>query len=268
MKILAIGDPHGNIEALKKIDYSGVDLILLPGDTGDARLIRKMAYTNIDRKKRGLNEIEYSEEEQKEGFMQVYETSVEVVRYLSSKAPVYLIFGNVELSNVKTEEDARKKGKKIPFLADDLNAMENVRVINDRVVEFQGVKIGGLKYFIDADWVERFIAKDGDDYDERMKSAVENTTVAQKVLDGFGEVDILVCHQPPFEALDVVSNPRAPKHWQGMHAGSKLILEYIKDKKPKYVLCGHIHEGKGSKNVGRSVVYNLGSCGWRFIEID
>ena len=268
MKILCIGDPHGNIEELKKINYDGVGLILLTGDTGEARLIRKMAYGNIDRKKKGLSEIEYSEEEQKEGFMQVYDTSVEVIKYLAEKAPVYLVFGNVELSNVKTEEDAKRKGKKIPFLADDLSSIGNVHIINDKVAEFNGVKIGGLKYFIDSTWVERFKSKDEKDYDERMEGAVLDTKEAKVALDSFGELDILISHQPPFEILDVVSNPKAPDHWQGMHAGSKLVLEYIKDKKPKYVLCGHIHEGIGEAKIGDSVVYNLGCCGHRFIEID
>jgi Icc-related predicted phosphoesterase len=267
MKILAIGDPHGNVEELKKIDYSGVDVILLPGDVGNADLIRKMAYTNIDRRKQGLPEIEYSEKEQKKGFMSVYDTSVEVVKYLSSKAPVYLVFGNVELSNVKTEKQAKKDGKKIPFLADDLNAMDNIHVIDDEVVEFKGIKIAGLKYFIDSTWIERFMSEDDVDYEDRMSSAIEDTNGAREALDSFGEVDILISHQPPFEILDVVTNTRAPRHWQGMHAGSKLVLEYVKNKKPKYVLCGHIHEGEGDDKVGNSVVYNLGSCGYRFIEI-
>ena len=105
MKILAIGDPHGNMDRLKKINYEGVDLILLPGDIGNANLIRKMAYGNINRKREGLPEIEYSKKEEKEGFMQVYNSTIETVRYLSEFAPVYLIFGNVELSNIKTEED-------------------------------------------------------------------------------------------------------------------------------------------------------------------
>ena len=268
MKILAIGDPHGNVEVLKKIDYSGVDLILLPGDTGDARLIRKMTYANIDRRKEGLPEIEYGEDEEMGAFMQIYETSMEVVKFLASKAPVYMVFGNVELSNVKTEEEARKTEKKIPVLIDDLDAMENVHVINHEVVEVGGVRIGGLKYFIDSSWVDRFMSEDDLDYDVRKKGAVEDTKGAKVALDSFGEVDILISHQPPFGVLDVVSNPRAPKHWQGMHAGSKLVLRYTEEEKPRYVLCGHIHEGEGEDKVGDSVVYNLGCCGWRFIEID
>jgi len=268
IKILAIGDPHGNIEELKKIDYDNIDIILLTGDTGDARLIREMSYVNIDLMKKGLPEIIYSEERQKEAFMQVYNTSMEVIKFLSKKAPVYLIFGNVELSNVKTEEEARNKGKKIPFLENDLNKIDNVHVINGQVVEFNGVKIGGLKYFIDSNWIEKFKSKGDEDYEDRMNNAIKDTTEAKDTLDKFREIDILICHQPPLGYLDVVTNPKAPKHWQGLHAGSKTILEYVKKENPKYVICGHIHEGKGEANLGESKIYNLGVCGWKIIEID
>ena len=49
MKILAIGDPHGNLDRVKEIPIKGVDLILLTGDLGSANLMRKMAFENIDR---------------------------------------------------------------------------------------------------------------------------------------------------------------------------------------------------------------------------
>ena len=100
-----------------------------------------------------------------------------------------------------------------------------------------------------------------------MKNAVKDTKEAKKALDSFGKIDILMCHQPPNGVLDIVKNPRAPKHWRGKHAGSKTILRYIKKFKPEYVLCGHIHEGHGEDKIGKSNVYNLGCCGHRFIEI-
>ena len=51
MKILAIGDPHGDIGKVRKIPFREVDLILLTGDLGKADLVRKRAFENIDRKK-------------------------------------------------------------------------------------------------------------------------------------------------------------------------------------------------------------------------
>ncbi|MBI2672765.1 hypothetical protein HYX19_00745 [Candidatus Woesearchaeota archaeon] len=59
----------------------------------------------------------------------------------------------------------------------------------------------------------------------------------------------------------------APRHWHGKHAGSRLILDYIKRKQPKYSFCGHIHEAEGKKMIGKTQVYNLGVCGYKIVEL-
>jgi len=76
-----------------------------------------------------------------------------------------------------------------------------------------------------------------------------------------------LCHQPPYGVLDKVTARFAPPAWRGKHAGSKSILKYIKAKQPKYVFCGHIHEGKGMQRVGKTEVYNLGCGGYKIIEV-
>ena len=85
----------------------------------------------------------------------------------------------------------------------------------------------------------------------------------------FSNIDILLCHQPPYKILDTVGFKEAPKSWLGKHAGSKVILDYVKKKQPKLVLCGHIHEAKGMKKIGKTKVYNLGCSGsYQVIDIE
>jgi Icc-related predicted phosphoesterase len=101
-----------------------------------------------------------------------------------------------------------------------------------------------------------------------MKKAKRATDKAKKILKQFKDMDILVCHQPPYGILDKVSsryNP--PKNWIGKRAGSKIILDYVKKVQPRYVFCGHIHEGEGVKKIGKSEVYNLGVGGHKIVEI-
>jgi len=101
-----------------------------------------------------------------------------------------------------------------------------------------------------------------------MKQARKQTKKAQRILTRFGsELDILICHQPPYGILDRVTFPGAPKHWRGKHAGSKVILKYIQKYQPKYVFCGHIHEGKGKKKIGKTEIYNLGVADHIIIEV-
>lgn len=258
MKLLVIGDPHGSDKA-KKVPLKEVDLILVTGDLGKADLMRKMAFENIERVKKGLPEKEYTPKQEKRAFMQAYNSSMSLMRYYSKFAPVYVVFGNVESSNAETRKLSKEIGIKLPLLANELNAIKNVKVLNNRVANFRGVRIGGLGYFIDTSWVREFKPED---YRKKLKKAKKKTDKAKKVLRKFGRnLDILLCHQPPYGILDRVNFPGAPKHWQGKHAGSKAILDYIKKRQPDYVFCGHIHEAKGKKKIGKTLVYNAGVAG-------
>jgi Icc-related predicted phosphoesterase len=263
MRILAIGDPHGDLGKIKEIFLEDIDLILLTGDLGSASLMRKMFFENIERKKQGLSPKKYTPAQEKRAFMEAYDSTIRLVRYLSRFAPVYTIFGNVESSNKDTREKIREIGLKLPFLYDDLKSMNGVRVINNVVANFKGVRIGGLEYFVDTNWVKCFDPSNS----EKLKESRRQTQKAQRVLKGFGNVDILVCHQPPYGVLDKVSAKFAPPSWQGKHAGSQTILNYIKRFKPRYVFCGHIHEGEGMKKIGKTMIYNLGVAGNKLIEI-
>ena len=265
MRILAIGDPHGDLKAIKKISLKGIDLILLTGDLGSANLARKRAFENADRKKQGLPEIGYSSTERKKAFMEIYDSALALVRYLARHAPVYTIFGNAEQSNSTTRKESKEIGLKLPFLKDDLEKIHGVRIINNRIASFEGVRIGGLDYFIDTSWVREF--KPGD-YSDKLRQAKKESDKAKRVLGNFGRVDILLCHQPPYGILDKVTFKGAPKHWLGKHAGSEVILGYVKKEQPKYVFCGHIHEGAGQARIGKSMVYNLGIAQTKLIDIE
>ncbi len=262
MKLLAIGDPHGNVKEIKKIPLEGVDIILLTGDLGNVTLTRKMAFGNLKRRKQGLPEKEFSKQQIKKAFMQIHNSSLEVIHYLSKSTRVYTIFGNVEYADKEIKNISQETGFKLPFLSKELKRSK-VKVINNKLIEIKKIRIGGLQFFLDTNWVEDFSS----DYKKGMKKAKKETAKAKKILKKFGKLDILICHQPPYGHLDKVKSKHVPKEWQGKHAGSKLILNYIKKRQPSYVFCGHIHEEKGFKKIGKTEVYNLGVCGWKIVEI-
>ena len=264
MKICVIGDPHGDLDEIKKIPLSGVNLILLTGDLGSADLMTKLYFENIEREKKGLAEKEYSASCEKRAFMEAYNSTMNIVKYLSKFAPVCTIFGNVESSNYGTRRLSRRIGVTLPCLSNDLNAISNVRVINNRVAVFGEIRVGGLEYFVDTNWVREFRPTD---FRDCMANAKKETLKAKRVLRWFGSLDILVCHQPPYGVLDKVSAKFAPKQWQGKQAGSKAILDYVVRKQPRYVFCGHIHEGKGMEKVGDTEVYNLGNVGYKIVDV-
>lgn len=268
MKILAVGDPHGDLNKVRKIPEKEIDLVLCTGDVGKADLARKFFFENVKRKQEGLEELEYDGEFNKKVWMQVYDSSLEVWKYLSEIAPTYSILGNVGMtmiydSNVKREE--KRYGMRLPSLRQAMNKIKDFYFVRNVVRNIGGLRIGFLEYFEDVCWFKEFNHKDK----KRIAKAKKETAKAKKILKNFGNVDILVCHQPPFGYLDKVSGKwGAPKDYVGKHAGSKIILDYIKKYQPNYVFCGHIHEGEGKTKIGKSKVYNLGVAGHKVIEIN
>jgi len=260
MKILIVGDPHGSFKKVKEVP----DVILLTGDLGSSNLARKMAFENVERKRNGLPKKEYSSIQKKRAFMEAYNSTIKLVKYFSSIAPVYIIYSNVESSNAETRKKSKEIKLPLPSLTDKLNSMKNVYIINNKVANFHGIKIGGLEYFVETGWVKRFSPRNS----KKMAGAKKETDKARKFLKNLGYVDLLLCHQPPYGILDKVSFSSAPKSWIGKHAGSELILDYIKKCRPRYVFCGHIHEGRGEKKIGGTKVVNLGAGGGGILDME
>ena len=267
MKILAIGDPHGSLDKLKAIPFESIDLILLTGDIGKADLARKKSFEDTKRKQQGLPKLKDIVQERKEIHNEIHKSTLEILRYLSRYAPVYTIEGNVGIPSIsQVREDYEKYGLKLTSTMEQLKRINNLSIVKNRLRVLHGLRVGFLEYFTDTSWVREFKPRD---YQNSMRKAKRQTDKAKRVLRSFGKnLDILVCHQPPFGVLDKVNFPEAPKHWQGKHAGSKAVLDYIKKYHPKYVICGHIHESEGYRKIAGTNVYNLGVAGYKIIEID
>ncbi|MDE1848830.1 MAG: metallophosphoesterase [Nanoarchaeota archaeon] len=265
MKILAIGDPHGDLEKIKKIPLEGIELILITGDVGKADLARKRHFENVERKKQGLPELEEDAEFERQVFLQIHNSTLDISRHFPRSIPVYMLEGNVGIySDSETKKKNKKYGFRLVSTTKEIEKLGNVYLPKNRLRVLNGLRIGFLEYFVDTCWVKEF--RPGD-YEKSMAKAQKQTTKAQRVLNRFGSVDILVCHQPPYGYLDKVDFPGVPAGWKGKHAGSKAILDYIKKYQPRYVFCGHIHEGEGMAKIGNTEVYNLGVGGHKIIEL-
>ena len=71
---------------------------------------------------------------------------------------------------------------------------------------------------------------------------------------------VLVSHSPPRGHCDVSG--------AGEHLGSRAVLEAIEAKRPRLVLCGHIHESWGERSsIAETEVINLGPAG-ELIDLD
>lgn len=62
---------------------------------------------------------------------------------------------------------------------------------------------------------------------------------------------ILVSHAPPYKT-------KADKIFLGLHVGSRTIRNFIETFQPDLVVCGHIHEARGSDKIGNTIIINPG----------
>jgi uncharacterized protein len=70
------------------------------------------------------------------------------------------------------------------------------------------------------------------------------------------EEAVLVLHSPPRGHCD--------SNGSGGHFGSQALLQAIEAKRPRLVVCGHIHESWGCESrIGETPVHNLGPAGTR-----
>jgi Icc-related predicted phosphoesterase len=267
MKILAVGDPHGSPK-IKEIPTENVDLILITGDigrSGSLRAFSKLFFDNLVRESEGKPRKELSLKQQKKVIEEARDSAVRIVKYFAKKAPVLLVYGNHEYIDLEKRQDFLKQGIKFPSLTDELRKIKNIRILNNKAINFKAIKIGGISYFVDIGWVKNFIKGD----EKMLKEAEKESEKVKKVLNKFGKVDILLTHQPPYGILDKINSPYVPEEWNGKSAGSKEILDYIKEQNPILVLCGHIHEAQGSKKINKTQVINLGAeGGYSIIEFN
>ena len=78
---------------------------------------------------------------------------------------------------------------------------------------------------------------------------------ALTAFDGLSSL-YLVAHCPPFHT-------RLDEYAPGKHAGSSALREWIDQRQPAYLFCGHIHETAGMSDcLGKTKCFNVGKCGY------
>lgn len=100
---------------------------------------------------------------------------------------------------------------------------KNVRYLCDKMTTLRGMKIYGTP------WCEN---------DRSGRFECSNAELFEKFSRVPQNLDILIAHTPPYIpgcAIDMNDN--------GVHEGSKALTETIIEKKPRLVICGHVHSG-------------------------
>ncbi len=117
----------------------------------------------------------------------------------------------------------------------DLKHLENkINFIDGKIVEYEGIKFLGIG--------------------ERYPEEIDSIDISSQVI---------VSHIPPYKTKD--------RAFFGMHIGSKWLRNLMEKKKPKYIICGHVHEDAGYEKFNDTYVVNcsIGKKGiGTFIDVE
>ena len=58
----------------------------------------------------------------------------------------------------------------------------------------------------------------------------------------------MVSHVPPYRTKD--------RTFIGTHIGSKWLRAFMEERKPSYIICGHVHEDAGYEKFGERYIVN------------
>lgn len=107
-----------------------------------------------------------------------------------------------------------------------------IEFLTDELTEFDGVKIYGYP------WQPPFFDWAFNAPDHKREPLVNQIPPA----------DIIISHGPPLGAGD--------KGRDGKHLGCQFLTNRIFETEPKLVVCGHIHPGRGTYQLAKTIVVN------------
>ena len=93
----------------------------------------------------------------------------------------------------------------------------------------------------------------------KTPNEITEEEIARRAMKGWKEVSparwkVFVPHAPPYNTqLDVTHS--------GRHVGSTAVRKFIEQFRPDAVVCGHIHEARGTDTLGTSRIINCGPAG-------
>jgi len=266
MRFVAISDfDDGYPKGLtKKLTNERPDAILACGDFCYGTEIRKAMFANYDSDVQWYDAI--GRKKAKQLMYESVEKGAKVIQQLDSiGVPVFMVYGNHD----KTGTDSKKKDmwsvyKKNLFnpLIDKFGNAIDVDLSKAQLGAFTIIGYGQNnfspevpQYTVQKQGLTKAdIKKRGKKYHNYLKS-LDNL-----FKDEDPSTTIFMTHNVPFKTkLDKIINPAAPKSVQGKHFGSLVARRIAIKYQPLFTVGGHIHEGQGIDNMGKTVCINNGS---------
>jgi len=258
MKLLCMGDFEGKLpkKYIDLIKKENIDAVVSTGDYPPFSL-KKIFFEHIYA---SIFDIELWEVVGKKTYKEKTRgdnlKGEEVMKKLNKlPVPVFSVLGNHDYSipDDVADVDEDRYGwdwdlKERTFLVRAIKKYKNIKRIDYR-------------YAIFGDYV--FIGARGHSFPGKVNSKAFRKH--KKILDSLfkkfkGKKIIFVSHNVPYNTkLDKVTSEDAHELAQGGHYGSKLVRRVIDQHKPMLYVGGHVDEGRGKQQMGKTLVVNCGA---------
>jgi len=273
MRILVIGDLHGN---MPKIYYMDFDVIIAPGDfCSDAprKYMFEAMRKNIQNKNNNVKWYDLcGKKKAKEMINKSLRDGREILRYLDSlNVPVFSLPGNWDW----TGRDYEWKFADENFWKSRLiKSLKNVRDVHKKSLSFRDLSIighgisSGPEYPI-GERAKRMDKKEISKKKGEYRKLYSTMDKKFKKIRKNKKPILFMSHNVPYMTrLDKIDNKSSPMH--GKHMGSYLAKELIKSHQPLLCIGGHMHETFGKTRVGKTICVNAGFGSFvnTLIEID
>jgi uncharacterized protein len=120
------------------------------------------------------------------------------------------------------------------YLAGYFNSYSKVRLMHARRVMLNGKAFAGVSGTIPVPF--------------RSRVGLLERYLMQKIRPMIDAETIFIAHPPPYGTLDRVGGR--------FHAGSAMVRDLVVQKRPRILVCGHIHEDTGTAMLNETMVVN------------
>jgi len=257
MRILVIGDIHGNLSKLKKeIPKHDFDFIIGIGDYAgiDEWYSYVKYYFNLKKgTKRKTAEEFFGKQKLNRLIKKDFEAGKKVLSFLDSlNKPGFFIFGNGDDDwyNYPFSKNLLKvKKRNLSFL----KKIKNLKEMTYKVRNYKGISFLGFGGYMDArandsardkKWQKK-VDKRNEKAEKKMNSLIKK----------FRGKSVFILHYPPLGVFDKILEKNK---FYGKSTGVDFFRKAILEKNPFLVLCGHMHEYQGEKKLGNSIIVNPG----------
>ncbi len=264
MKLLAIGDFHGKFSHklksnLQKEDF---DLVIGVGDYTGLDEWYPLIIEQFKAAKKGIKvttPVEYFGKKKYNALLKKdYVAGKKVLSEINKLGkPALIIFGNGDWYKTFFNDVGK-------YYEDEVKKLKNLRQINYGKAKFKDITFIGFGGYMDVAGNYKKKAKtikEKKSLERRLKRIERTKKKLFNLLKKIKKCSNLffIFHYPPRGAFDIVKDKKNP--FYGISAGVPMFAQAIKKYKPKLVLCGHMHEYQGAKEMHNSLIINPGDAG-------